>query len=133
MGNSKETGKVETMFGRYRETSGLVNSNFRVRAAAEREVINFPIQGTAADMIKISMDKCMNYLETSKLAKELEAKMILQIHDELVFKIINHGALNKEQKEGFIKDIIEIMQGAVELVVPVKVDYVEGISWDMLK
>jgi DNA polymerase I len=126
--SAQKNGVVKTIFGRYRDTSDLLSSNFRVRSATKREVINFPIQGTAADQIKIAMNECYKYLGNSQTAKKLDARMILQVHDEIIFEI-KKGIDSSE----FEKDIVEIMTDSVKLDVKVKVDYQKGDNWAVLK
>jgi DNA polymerase-1 len=80
---ARENGYVETLMGRKRWLRDINSSNFTVRGFAERNAINSPIQGTAADMIKLAMIKIQAQLEKEKL----QSKMILQVHDELVFDV----------------------------------------------
>ncbi len=126
--DSKEEGRVYTMFGRFRDTSGLSSKNFAVRNAVKREVINFPIQGSAADMIKVAMNSCACFLKED-FAIKLNAKLILQIHDELVFELDDDQKL----KEKFKDKIVKIMENSVKLKVPVKADAKFGKNWGLLK
>lgn len=123
-----KTGRVETLFGRYRDTQGLKSSNHRIKSATQREVINFPIQGTAADQIKIAMNKCFDYLQTSSIAKRLEARMILQVHDEIIFEVKKDMDISD-----FVVDITKLMENAVSLDVKMKVDYKKALNWSGLK
>lgn len=125
---AKQSGRVETLYGRYRSAVDLNNSNFRVRNATEREVINFPIQGSASDLMKLAMIKVHGFLKEDNKFKELDIKMLLQVHDELVFEV--------NDREGIVdlcKKIEEIMSKVGELVVPMKVEYHIGSNWADLK
>ncbi len=102
-GYARKHGYTETLFGRRRSFSGIRSSIPYVRAAAERMAINAPIQGTAADMLKVAMIKIDEHIGT----KGDVAKMLLQVHDELVFEI-------KAGERAVVKDIIEIMESVLE-------------------
>ncbi len=118
---AREYGYVETLMGRKRWLRDINSANFTVRGFAERNAINSPIQGTAADMIKIAMQKVMAAMKKEKM----QSKMILQVHDELVF-----DALRTEAKE--LKPlIIENMQAAMKLPnnVPIIAECGEGKNW----
>ena len=118
---ARENGYVQTLMGRKRWLRDINSSNFTVRGFAERNAINSPIQGTAADMIKLAMQKVFGAMQKEKM----KSKMLLQVHDELVF-----DALRSEVKE--LKPlIIENMQDALKLpnTVPVIAECGEGINW----
>ena len=118
---AKEKGYVETLLGRKRWLRDIHSSNFTVRGFAERNAINSPIQGTAADMIKLAMENVHAAIKKAGL----KSKMILQVHDELIF-----DALRSEAKE--LKPlIIESMQSALALPhqVPVIAECGEGENW----
>lgn len=118
---AREKGYVETLMGRKRWLRDINSSNFTVRGFAERNAINSPIQGTAADMIKLAMQKVQAAMQKEKM----KSKMILQVHDELVF-----DALKTEVKE--LKPLIlENMQSALILPenVPVIAECGEGDNW----
>ncbi len=118
---AREHGYVQTLMGRKRWLRDINSANFTVRGFAERNAINSPIQGTAADMIKLAMQK----VHTALLKEKMQSKMLLQVHDELVF-----DALKSEAKE--LKPlIIECMQSAMKLPhgVPVTADCGEGKNW----
>jgi DNA polymerase-1 len=118
---ARENGYVETLMGRKRWLRDINSANFTVRGFAERNAINSPIQGTAADMIKLAMQK----VHAAMLKEKMQSKMLLQVHDELVF-----DALKSETKE--LKPlIIECMQSAMKLPhgVPVTADCGEGKNW----
>ena len=112
-------GFVETLSGRKRYLKDINSSNGLVRSGAERNAINAPIQGTAADIIKIAMINIQD-----RLTKEqMSSKMLLQVHDELVFDVFK-PELNKA-----IAIIKEEMEGAYELKVPLIVDIDHGFNW----
>ena len=118
---ARENGYVETLMGRKRWLRDINSANFTVRGFAERNAINSPIQGTAADMIKLAMQK----VHTAMKKEKMQSKMLLQVHDELVF-----DALKSEVKE--LKPlIIESMQSAMSLPhkVPVTAECGEGKNW----
>jgi DNA polymerase I len=118
---ARETGYVETLMGRKRWLRDINSANFTVRGFAERNAINSPIQGTAADMIKLAMQKVQAAMKKEKM----QSKMLLQVHDELVF-----DALKSEVKE--LKPLIlENMQSAMLLPhnVPVVAECGEGKNW----
>lgn len=118
---AREHGYVQTLMGRKRWLRDINSANFTVRGFAERNAINSPIQGTAADMIKLAMQK----VHTAMLKEKMQSKMLLQVHDELVF-----DALKSEAKE--LKPlIIECMQSAMKLPngVPVTAECGEGKNW----
>jgi len=90
-----------------------------VREAAERMAINMPVQGTSADIIKVAMINL--YREMEK--RRLKSKLLLQVHDELIFEV------PEEEREEMLKLIPEIMSSALELSVPLKVDIKTGHNW----
>ena len=112
-------GYVSTLNGRKRYTQSLGSGNINVQKAEERALINMPIQGTAAELIKIAM------ININKKIKDqnFSAKMILQIHDELIFEV------PKYEIENFSKLVKFEMENAMKLSVPLKVDYNVGPSW----
>ena len=118
---ARENGYVETLMGRKRWLRDINSANFTVRGFAERNAINSPIQGTAADMIKLAMQKVHAAMKKEKM----QSKMLLQVHDELVF-----DALKTEVNE--LKPLIlECMQSAMVLPhkVPVTAECGEGKNW----
>jgi len=119
----KKQGYSETLFGRKRFLSEINSIDFRVRQAAERMAINHPVQGSSADIIKMAMVEINQKLKI----KKQKSKMILQIHDELLFE--------SEEKEviGLAKEVKEIMENTVEIAVPLKVDIRAGDNWGDLK
>jgi DNA polymerase-1 len=124
-------GYTETLFGRRRYFDGLKSSLPFIRAQAERMAINAPIQGTSADMIKMSMISIDKYLKENNL--EDKVKLILQIHDEVVFEV-QESVLNNEN---FQKDIVKIMSDVLpqekSLGVPILVECYIGQNWSELK
>lgn len=116
---ARDKGYVETMLGRRRYLRDIHSRNAVVRGFAERNAINAPIQGSAADIIKIAMIRIQNNLENSKY----RSKMMLQVHDELVFDIY------KPELEEVRTMVIREMENAYELSVPLVVDYGTGDNW----
>ena len=114
-----EHGYVETLLGRRRYLSQINNANASARAEDERAAINMPIQGTAADMIKIAMINIYNDFQK----KKLNSKMLLQVHDELVFEV------KKDELEQVKKIVINRMENAIELDVPIVVETGVGENW----
>jgi len=115
----RRTGFAETICGRRRRITGLDSRNSNLRALAERLVVNTLVQGSAADLIKIAMIRIQQIIEKRQLA----AKMILQIHDELIFEAASEKA--QEYAEIFSRE----MTDAIKLNVPLKVDFNIGDSW----
>jgi DNA polymerase-1 len=119
----EKTGYAETLMGRKRFLPDINSQNRTIKSMAERVAINSPIQGTAADMIKIAMKN----IDTQLLQKSLKSKMLLQVHDELIFEVY-------ENEIDMMKAIVrEQMENAVELKVPLKVDIGLGVNWFDLK
>jgi len=116
---AQEHGWVTTLLGRRRRTPNLKSSNRILRQEAERAAINTPLQGTAADIIK----KAMLEVETALTAAGLAAKMLLQIHDELLFEV------PEPELAATAKVVRRIMQGVVNLKVPLAVDLRVGKNW----
>lgn len=118
---AREHGYVQTLVGRKRWLRDINSSNFTVRGFAERNAINSPIQGTAADMIKLAMIKVHNAIKK----EGLKSKMILQVHDELVFDAL------KEELDVLKPLILENMKAALPLPngVPVEAEVGSGINW----
>ena len=115
----KEQGKVTTMYGRIRPIPELSSSNFMQRQFGERIAMNSPIQGTAADIIKIAMVRVHD-----RLQKEgLESRLLLQVHDELLIET------KTEELEQVKALLAEEMQKAADLSVPLEVDMHTGNTW----
>lgn len=117
--SAKEKGYSETLYGRRRPVPELASGNFMQRQFGERIAMNSPLQGTAADIIKIAMINVYN-----RLKKEgLKSKLILQVHDELLVETAI------DEKDIVIKILIEEMQGAANLMVPLMADVHSGNNW----
>jgi len=119
----KEMGFVTTLFGRRRYLPELKSSNFNVRSFGERIAINTPIQGSAADIIKIAMVNV--YRELKK--RNLKSRLILQVHDELIIETCNE---ERAEVASILKDG---MENAASLAVPLLVDVKSGHNWFELK
>ncbi len=118
---AREAGYVETLSGRRRYFPDLNSGNQNIRGNAERAAINTPIQGTAADMIKLAMIR----IDALLRGKPYQTKMLLQVHDELVFD------LAREEQEELVPKILDIMKTALPLPhgVPVEVEHGTGPNW----
>lgn len=115
----KEKGYVETILNRRRDITDINNSNFMLRSAAERVARNTPIQGSAADIIKLAMINVYNALKD----ENLKSKLILQVHDELILNV-PYDELDR------VKEILKrSMENAYDLAVPLKIDMNTGVSW----
>jgi len=117
--SAREKGYAETLLGRRRPLPEIDSGDGRLRSFAERIAVNMPIQGTAADMIKIAMID----IDAALSAKGLGARMVLQVHDELVFDVPS------AEKEEVIKLVRDKMEAAVRLDVPLKVEVGSGENW----
>jgi len=115
-----ERGFVETVFGRRLYLNDINARNAGLRQAAERAAINAPMQGTAADIIKRAMIQVDHWLSQS----QLQARLLLQVHDELVFEV------RRDLAEDLIAHVRDLMSGAAALRVPLKVDAGIGENWD---
>lgn len=116
---AKEKGYVTTLFQRRRYLEDIHSSNFNIRSFAERTAMNTPIQGSAADIIKVAMINMAQKIQE----KQLQSKMLLQVHDELIFEV------PEEEIAIMTKLVTEVMENAVSLDVPLKVDSQIGDSW----
>jgi DNA polymerase-1 len=116
---AREHGYVETMKGRRRYINNINSSNSIERGYAERNAINAPIQGSAADMIKIAMINVFEALRKEKL----QSKMIMQVHDELVFDV------HRDEVETVKKLVLDNMKHAIDMSVPVEVEMSTGENW----
>jgi len=116
---ARKVGKVTTLLGRHRWLPDILSKNRTAREFAERTAVNTPLQGTAADLIKLAMIQVHEALNQ----KCLRAKMLLQVHDELVFEV-PPGEV--ERVQGLVRSI---MEGVYELKVPLKVDVKMGSNW----
>jgi DNA polymerase-1 len=116
---ARKNGYVETLLGRKRYLPELVSGSPQIQAAAERMAINAPIQGTAADIIKMAM----NELNNQNLVLNPDCKLLLQVHDELVFEI-KKGKLTE-----YAQKIKQIMENIYKLQIPLKIDLSYGENW----
>lgn len=121
--NAKENGYVKTIMGRKRVIDELNNPNYIIKQSGERMALNTPVQGSSADIIKMAM------IELHKKMKELklESKMILQIHDELLFDV------KKEEEDLLFKIVKETMENIYKLEVPLEVEISTGSDWYQVK
>ena len=117
--SAKKEGYVETLFNRRRYIPEMNSNNYMVRQFGARVAMNTPIQGTAADIMKIAMIKLFNELKERKL----ESNILLQIHDELLLEV------KKEEKDKVEKLLKDSMEGAMQLKVPLKVELSEADNW----
>ena len=120
---AKKKGYVSTLFGRRRYIPELNSKNYMIRKFGDRAAMNTPIQGTAADIMKIAMIKVYNELKN----RNLKSKIILQIHDELLVETV------LDEKEEVKKILQECMESSCNLSVPLTVDVEEGESWYQTK
>jgi DNA polymerase I len=116
---ARELGYVKTMFGRRRYLRDIHSRNQVIRGMAERNAINAPIQGSAADIIKIAMVRIFNRMKS----ENFKSKMILQVHDELIFDTV------KSEIESLKELVVHEMSNAVKLDVPLEVDWGTGNNW----
>ena len=116
---ARETGSVKTVFGRRRELPAISSSNFNQRSLAERMAMNTPIQGTAADIIKLAMIAAHKALKEAKV----RSRILLQVHDELVLEV------PKEEVEQVSSILREAMEQVVSLSVPLSIDINYGPNW----
>jgi DNA polymerase-1 len=121
--SAKKESMVKTMFGHIRFLPEINSSQFNIKNTAERMAINHPIQGTAAEIMKLAMIK----IEKAGLTDSKNCKMLLQVHDELVFEVKN------DQVEKSALEIKKVMENIIKLVVPLKVDVEVGDDWRELK
>jgi DNA polymerase-1 len=117
---ARTRGYVETVFGRRLYLNEITSRNAALRQGAERAAINAPMQGTAADIIKRAMIEVDRWLRESKL----DARLIMQVHDELVFEV------RTELKDELISRVRRLMSAAANLSIPLKVDAGSGTNWD---
>ena len=115
---AKELGYVATLMGRRRRIPELRARAWNVRQFGERVAQNTPIQGTAADLIKVAMIRIRDVL-----GSDAEARMVLQVHDELVFEVA------QERVDDVGAAVVEVMESAMKLKVPLRVDVGSGRTW----
>ncbi|MBM46118.1 MAG: DNA polymerase I [Acidimicrobiaceae bacterium] len=116
---TKEIGYTETIFGRRRPMPDLVASNFRVRQAAERQAMNAPIQGLAADIFKIALVA----IDRSLTEMEAQSRLVLQVHDEVILEVY------PDEYDDVKEMTIGCMSGAADLLVPLEVNLATGPTW----
>ena len=116
---ARDTGYVETLFGRRRYIPGLKLSNATLRSLAERNAVNAPIQGTAADIIKMAMVR----VDKRMVEEHLQSKMVLQIHDELMFEV------HPKELEILQDIVVREMENVIKLSIPLTVDCRYGKNW----
>ncbi|MEI6045639.1 MAG: DNA polymerase I [Chloroflexota bacterium] len=116
---ARQKGYVQTLFGRRRYMADLKISNSVLRQEAERQAINMPVQGTAADIVKMAMNKIYQELQ----AKKFKSKLLLQVHDELVFE------LPESELSALAEMVRRLMENVVTLNVPLKADLKVGQNW----
>jgi DNA polymerase-1 len=116
---ARQNGEVRTLLGRVRRLPDILSTNRTVREFSERTAVNTPLQGTAADLIKLSMIG----IHEALVRQELKAKMLLQVHDELVFEV------PREEKDHVTELVRSIMEGVYDLEVPLKVNISAGDNW----
>ena len=116
---ARELGHVTTILGRRRYMPALTSSNFMLRSAAEREATNAPLQGSAADLMKLAMVK----VDRAVRAEDLDATMLLQIHDELIFEV------RRDQLPALANLVRREMEEALSLSVPLEVTVKSGANW----
>jgi DNA polymerase-1 len=117
--DTRKTGVAKTLFGRIRPIPEINSPQAQLRSFAERTALNSPLQGTAADLIKLAMISIDRRLS----AEKFEAKMILQVHDELLFEA------PPKEKSKLEKLVREEMEGVHELAVPLVVEICSGPNW----
>jgi len=117
---ARKTGRTSTLLGRIRLLPDIESKNAMVRQAAERTAINTPIQGSAADLIKLAMIKVDHAFREQKLS----SAMLLTVHDELVFEV------PPDELEVAAPLVRELMEGVWQLKVPLKVNLAKGTNWD---
>ena len=117
---AKQAGHVSTLLGRKIHVANITHNNFQIRSAAERTAINAPIQGTAADILKVAMINIKDWIDK----EDAPIKMIMQVHDELVFEV------SKNFVDDATKMISDQMIKCCALDVPLVVDIGKGNNWD---
>ena len=132
---AKEKGYAETLFGRRRYLPELNSSNAMIKNSAERMAINMPIQGTAADIMKIAMIKIDKWMKNYNNKNKDAVRLLLQVHDELLFSVkednISEASLNA--KEVMENGHLEIDGKKVDFPVPIKVDLKVGENWEEME
>lgn len=114
-----ENGYVKTLYGRRRNMSGLRSKDYNTRSSSQRMAMNAPIQGTAADIIKVAMIKVNKALKDNNM----DTKLILQVHDELILDA------KESESEQAMKLLVDCMESVIELKAPLKVDVSKAYNW----
>ena len=128
-GYARLEGYTKTMFGRRRHFPGIQSSAPFIRAQAERMAINAPVQGTAADAMRIAMNEVYAYIKKGK--KQDSIHLLMQVHDELIFEIKDKDVEKEVQK---LKEIMEgVLEGQEDYGVPIVADTAVGENWAELK
>ena len=117
--STRERGYAETLLGRRRFLPQINSSNFQARLGAERMAVNMPVQGTAADVMK----KAMLHIDSGLKDRELRGRMLLQVHDELIFEL--PGA----EVDDLVSLLQDTMPTAIQMVVPLQIDVRRGSNW----
>ena len=120
---ARKNGYTETLFGRRRPIPELLNSNWRIRQAGERQAMNAGIQGLAADIFKVALVRIDEALESGGY----ESELVLQVHDEVLVEVTRA----EHDEVGAL--VVELMMGAAELDVPLEVNVAWGATWAAAK
>jgi DNA polymerase-1 len=116
---ARERGYTETLFGRRRPIPELMNSNYRVRQAGERQAMNAGIQGLAADIFKVALVR----IDRALVERDAASRLILQVHDEVLVEV----PPDEHDEIGGL--VVDLMRGAADLDVPLEVNVSWGLSW----
>ena len=119
MTSAKELGYVETIFGRRRHLPDINSKNATVRSLAERNAVNAPIQGTAADIVKLAMVNVARRMKD----EGLESLMVLQVHDELIFDV------TEQEVEQICNIVTQEMENVAKLRIPLVAECGKGYNW----
>ena len=117
--STKRNKYAETLLGRRRKLPNIESRNFQARAHAERQAVNMPVQGTAADVMKLAMLRIAERLR----ARELRSRMLMQVHDELIFETL------ESELDDVAAVLMEVMPTAIEMVVPLQIEMKSGPNW----
>ncbi len=117
--STKRNKHAETLLGRRRKLPNIESRNFQMRAHAERQAVNMPVQGTAADVMKLAMLRIAEQLR----ARELQSRMLMQVHDELIFETL------ESELDDVAAVLAEVMPTAIEMVVPLQIEMKSGPNW----
>ena len=117
--STKRNKYAETLLGRRRKLPNIESRNFQMRSHAERQAVNMPVQGTAADVMKLAMLRIAERLR----ARELRSRMLMQVHDELIFETL------ESELDDVAAVLMEVMPTAIEMVVPLQIEMKSGPNW----